>query len=105
MWKKKKKNSPVIFDCPNFQQAKIEGGEKRAKSVTNGITLMKLHVRNLKVTTWSSLVAQWVKDPVWSLLWLGSLLWCGFNPWPEKFLILWMLPKNITTMYCMFKYC
>ena len=22
-------------------------------------------------------MAQWAKDPAWSLLWLGSLLWCG----------------------------
>ena len=27
-------------------------------------------------------MAQWVKDPVLSLLWLGLLLWCGFHPWP-----------------------
>ena len=30
----------------------------------------------------SSLVAQWVKDPALSLLWLWLLLWQGFNPWP-----------------------
>ena len=29
----------------------------------------------------NSLVAQQVKDPVLSLLWLGSLLWYRFNPW------------------------
>jgi len=27
-------------------------------------------------------VAQWVKDPALSLQQLGSLPWCGFNPWP-----------------------
>ena len=32
----------------------------------------------------SSLVAQWVKDPVLSLLWLWLLLWCGFDPWPTN---------------------
>lgn len=26
-----------------------------------------------------------VKDPVLSLLWIGSLQWCGFEPWPGKF--------------------
>ena len=26
-----------------------------------------------------------VKDPALSLLWLGSLLWCRFNPWPGNF--------------------
>ena len=28
----------------------------------------------------SSLVAQWVKDPALSLLWLRELRWLGFNP-------------------------
>ena len=32
-----------------------------------------------------SLVAQEVKDPALSLMWLRSLLWCRFNPWPRKF--------------------
>lgn len=31
------------------------------------------------------LVAQQVKDPVFSLLWLRSLLWLGFDPWPGNF--------------------
>ena len=26
-----------------------------------------------------------VKDPVLSLLWLRSLLWLGFDPWPRNF--------------------
>ena len=30
-------------------------------------------------------MAQWVKDLVLSRLWLGSLLWCRFDPWPGKF--------------------
>lgn len=34
----------------------------------------------------SSLVGQhWVKDPVLSLLQLGSLLWCRFHPWPRNY--------------------
>ena len=36
-----------------------------------------------------SFMEQWVKDPVLSLQRLGSLLWCGFNPWPGKFHISW----------------
>ena len=35
-----------------------------------------------KIEWGSSLVTQWVKDPVLSLLWLGLLLWRGFDPWP-----------------------
>lgn len=38
-----------------------------------------------KVGDGSSLVAQQVKDPVFSLLWLRSLLWLGFDPWPGNF--------------------
>ena len=30
-------------------------------------------------------MAQQVKDPALSPLWLGSLLWRRFNPWPRKF--------------------
>ena len=33
----------------------------------------------------SSLVAQQVKEPALSLLWLGLLLRCGFDPWPRNF--------------------
>ena len=36
--------------------------------------------------SWSSLVAQQVKDLVFSLLWLGLLLWHKFSPW------VWELP-------------
>lgn len=28
------------FNCPKFQQAKVEGGEKRVKYVTDGINIM-----------------------------------------------------------------
>ena len=34
----------------------------------------------------SSPVAQRVKNTVLSLLWLGWLLWSGFNPWPGEVL-------------------
>ena len=30
-------------------------------------------------------MAQWVKDPALSQLWLGSLPWCRFDPWPWDF--------------------
>ena len=33
-------------------------------------------------------MAQWIKDPALSLLWLGSLLWHRFNPWPGNFCML-----------------
>ena len=35
-------------------------------------------------------MAQWVKDPVLSLQWLGLLLWGGFHPWPGKFHMPWV---------------
>ena len=38
----------------------------------------------------SSLVAYQVKGPALSLLWLGSLLRCGFDPWPGNFGMLWV---------------
>ena len=30
-------------------------------------------------------MAQQVQDPALSLLWLGSLRWCRFSPWPQTF--------------------
>ena len=39
-----------------------------------------------------SLVAQWVKDLAWLLLWLRSLLCHGFDPWPGNFCMSWAPP-------------
>ena len=41
------------------------------------------------------LMAQRVKELALSLLWLRLQLWCGFNPWPWNFCILWVQPKQI----------
>ena len=43
---------------------------------------------------WSSLVAQWVKDLGLSPLWLWSLLWFRFDPWPGNVYVLWAQPKK-----------
>ena len=42
----------------------------------------------------SSMVVQWVKDSALSLLWLRSLLWHRFDPWPGNFRMLWAWLKN-----------
>ena len=39
-------------------------------------------------------MAHQVKDPVFSLQQLGSLLWRWFNLWPENFHMPWMWPKT-----------
>ena len=39
-------------------------------------------------------MVQWVKDLALSLLWLGSLLWCQFKPWPRNFHMPQVQPKN-----------
>ena len=51
---------------------------------------MKVLQQDLKgfVNSWSSLVAQWVKDL--ALL----LLWHGFDPWPRNVCMLWVWPKT-----------
>ena len=45
---------------------------------------------------WSSLVGLVIKDPALSLLWLGSLLWRGFSPWPGNFCMMqaWCTPQK-----------
>ena len=37
---------------------------------------------------------QQVKDLAFPLLWLGSLLWSRFNPWPGNFYMPWVWPKR-----------
>ena len=39
-------------------------------------------------------MAQQTKDPALSLQPLGLLLWCGFNPWPRNFHLLWCSKKK-----------
>ena len=39
-------------------------------------------------------MAQKVKDLVLSLQWLGSLLCCGFSPWPRNFHMPQAWPKK-----------
>ena len=52
--------------------------------------LGKILSGNLEGVSWRSLESQWVKDPALSLQWLGLLLWCGFDPWPRNFHMLWV---------------
>ena len=40
-----------------------------------------------------------MKDLVLSLLWLGSLLWLEFDPWPRNFCMLWVPPRKINIVY------
>lgn len=53
------------------------------------------NVANTKGNSRSSLAAQWIKDLLLSLLWLRSLLWCGFNPWP-----LWAVTWSLRSKSC-----
>ena len=41
-------------------------------------------------------MAQWVKDPALSLLWLCFLQWRRFDPWPGSFHMLQAQPKQPT---------
>ena len=49
--------------------------------------------KTLKIFFRSAFVVQLVKDPTLSQQWLRSLLWCGFDPWPGNFHMLWVQPK------------
>ena len=50
------------------------------------------------------LVVKLVKYPAWSLLWLGLLLWHGFDPWSRNFCMPWDATKKIKyhILYCEF---
>ena len=47
-------------------------------------------------------MAQWVKDPALSVLWLGLFSWCGFDSWSGKIKIFQVESKGIKIkkMYC-----
>lgn len=44
----------------------------------------------------SSLMAQWVKGQILSLLWLQLLLWSKFDPWPRNFYMPRARPRKWT---------
>ena len=72
------------------------GGEETSLYLPN----IKWHEKNQKenkklICTRSSLVTQWMKDPVLSMLWLQSLLWRRFDPWPRNFHMMQVRPKKI----------
>ena len=51
---------------------------------------MKMHTKTQRgvdkfITKGCSFMGQRVKHLALSLLWLGLLLWCGFDPWPGSF--------------------
>ena len=39
-------------------------------------------------------MVQQIKDPVLSLLWLGSKIRCSFDPWPGNFHMPWAQSKE-----------
>ena len=54
---------------------------------------------SLKKKNLSSFEAQQVKDPAFSLQWLRSLLWLGFDPQPGNFHMPQMWPNNDNKIY------
>ena len=50
------------------------------------------------------MVAQWVKDPALSLLWLKLPLWHRFHPWPGNFHIprAWLKNKEMKCKACVY---
>ena len=50
-------------------------------------------------------MAQCCKDLALSLLWLGSLPWCRFDPWPRSFHMLWMRPEATKRTTCLNHIC
>ena len=50
---------------------------------------IKVHLHKKEDILGSSLVVQWIKDLVLSLLQLGSLLWRAFDAWPGNFCMPW----------------
>ena len=76
-----------FFFCHACSKLKFLGqGLNWSHSSDNARSLIHWAARELQIklflkTKMSSLVAQWLKDLALSLLWLGSLLRCRFDPW------------------------
>ena len=67
---------------------------KKKKKHCKPAIMEKIKLIDKKISVpWCSLVTQWVKDPALSLQRLGSLLWCGLDPWPGNFHMPWAQPK------------
>ena len=64
----------------------------RAKVALPGEAMGSRDCRKKK-NPWSSLVASRVKDLALLLLWLRSLLWYRFDPWPWNFCVLLRVAK------------
>ena len=64
------------------------------QKIQKDLLTLKYKLRSFKETTSHPKkefsVAEWVKDPVLSLQWLGLLLCCRFNPWAGMFHMLWV---------------
>ena len=69
-------------------RSKQEQGEAKIMILPTGFVSLFLPkfylgtvMESFYIKTQSSLVAQWVKEPVW------SLMWHRFNPWPRNFVM------------------
>ena len=74
----KRKTDPTHSKFPQWGIPQVEGGDSDARGSQRkkGRKKKKKNTRPVK----SSLVAQWVKDLALLQLWVGSLLWYGFDP-------------------------
>lgn len=73
-----------------------EKNKQKPKIIKNmGKIFSEYLVPYLKLTkVKSSLMVQWVKDAALSFPWLQLVLGWSFNPWYEKFCMLWARPKQ-----------
>ena len=78
--------------CKSFATVKIAIGIEILVEYMK--TMLIVFGIGLRRTDRTSLVVQCVKDPALSLLWLRSLLWREFDPWPGNFHMLQIWPKK-----------
>ena len=84
---------PLAWEPPYAADVALKGQRDKKKCIRYKCTKYKKYIKKKK-KTWSSLVTQQVKDLALSLLWLGSLLWHGFIPWPRNFHMPQLWPKT-----------
>ena len=84
----------LSYSTPSGARPCVPSGRQASWTDSLGRQGLLHDLQSIKTRPWSSLVAWWVKDLALTLVWLGSLLWhgldpwCGFDPSPENFVCL-----------------
>ena len=67
---------------------------KKGKIITSVKKFSLTNTVKMQIEKINARVHWWCMDPTLLLLWLSSLLWHRFDPWPGNFCMTWKWPKK-----------